>query len=169
MIEMAPAAIMIEPALLSPTGASPVVEVIAAELPRPRAGGRGGAPVSARGCGPLHQTHLRSVAHRARTGEGRIVFDSIGTPAPGSGLHQCALCHAECVVPVWWESVDDDRWHMLLRCGACGTYRDVTAGDDVAQAYERDIERGARQIRAALERMDRDRMAVQADAFAAAL
>jgi hypothetical protein len=97
------------------------------------------------------------------------MFDSAGTPAPGSGLHQCALCHAECVVPVWWESVDDHRWHMLLRCGACGTYRDVTAGDDVAHAYERDIERGTREIRAALERMDRDRMEVQAIAFVAAL
>jgi len=109
------------------------------------------------------------VAPATCTGDGRIVFGSIGTPAPGSGLHQCALCHAECVVPVWWESVGDDRWHMLLRCGACGTYRDVTAGDDVAQAYERDIERGTSQIRAALERMDRDRMAVQAVAFVAAL
>jgi hypothetical protein len=97
------------------------------------------------------------------------VFGSIGTPAPGSGLHQCAVCHADCVVPVWWESVDDDRWHMLLRCGACGTFRDVTAVDSVAQAYERDIERGAREIRTALDRMDRDRMSDQAEAFVAAL
>ena len=94
---------------------------------------------------------------------------SIGTPAPGSGLHQCALCHAECVVPVWWESVGGDRWHMLLRCGACGTYRDVTVPDDVAHMYERDIERGTSEIRAALDRLDRERMAVQTDAFVAAL
>jgi hypothetical protein len=97
------------------------------------------------------------------------VSRSIGTPAPGSGLHQCALCHADCVVPIWWESVGRDRWHMLLRCGACGTFRDVTAADDVAEAYERDMERGTRQIRAAVDRMDRDRMAVQADAFVVAL
>jgi hypothetical protein len=97
------------------------------------------------------------------------VFGPPATPAPGSGLHQCAVCHAECVVPVWWESFGDDRWHMLLRCGACGTFRDVIAADDVAHAYERDIDRGTREIRAALDRMDRDRMSVQADAFAAAL
>ena len=102
-------------------------------------------------------------------GDGRTVFGPIGTRAPGSGLHQCALCHAEAVVPVWWESVGDDRWHMLLRCGACGTFRDVTVGDDVAHAYERDIERGTREIRAELERLDRDRMEVQAVAFAEAL
>jgi hypothetical protein len=97
------------------------------------------------------------------------VFGPIGTPAPGSGLHQCALCHAECVVPVWWESVGEDRWHMLLRCGACCTYRDVTVPDDVAHAFERDIDRGMNEILSALNRMDRERMAVQTDAFVAAL
>jgi hypothetical protein len=73
------------------------------------------------------------------------------------------------VVPVWWESVDDDRWHMLLRCGACGTFRDVVATDAVAHAYERDVDRGATEIRATLTRLDRARMSAQADAFAAAL
>jgi hypothetical protein len=79
------------------------------------------------------------------------------------------MCHAECVVPVWWESVGEHQWHMLLRCGACGTYRDVTAPDDVAQAYERDVNRGVKEIRTAVDRMDRDRMSDQADAFVAAL
>jgi hypothetical protein len=73
------------------------------------------------------------------------------------------------VVPVWWESVDDDRWHMLLRCGACGTFRDVIAADAVALAYEQDIDRGAAEIRTVLTRLDRARMSAQVDAFAAAL
>ena len=58
---------------------------------------------------------------------------------------------------------------MLLRCGACDTYRDVTAADDVARAYDRDLERGMRAIRVELERMDRERMTDQADAFVVAL
>jgi hypothetical protein len=125
--------------------------------------------VSVRGVALSAGTHLRPLAPWARTGDGRIVFGPIESPTPGSGLHQCAMCHAECVVPVWWESVDDERWHMLLRCGACGTFRDVTAADDVAHAYERDIERGMKEIRATLDRIDRDRMSAQADAFVAAL
>jgi hypothetical protein len=72
-------------------------------------------------------------------------------------------------VPVWWESVGEDRWHLLLRCGACGTYRDVTAPDDVAQAYERDVDRGVGEIRAAVDRMDRERMTLMTDAFVVAL
>ncbi len=72
-------------------------------------------------------------------------------------------------MPVWWESVGEDRWHMLLRCGACGTYRDVTAPDDVAQAYERDVDRGVCEIRAAVDLMDREQMTLLTDAFVVAL
>jgi hypothetical protein len=68
-----------------------------------------------------------------------------------------------------WESVHEEHWHMVLRCGACGTYREVTVGDDVARAFERDLDRGMSEIRAALQRIDRDRMVIQADAFAIAL
>jgi hypothetical protein len=93
----------------------------------------------------------------------------MSTAAPGSGLHQCAMCRAECVVPVWWEEAGDDHFHMVLRCGACGTYRDLTVPNDVAIAYERDLERGMAEIRAAMDRMDRDRMALLTDAFAVAL
>jgi hypothetical protein len=109
------------------------------------------------------------VAPRPGTGDGRIVFGPRSTPAPGSGLQQCALCHAECVVPVWWEAVDEDRWHMLLRCGACDTYRELTVTNDVARAYEHDLDRGAREIRGVVDRMDRDRMAAETDAFVTAL
>jgi hypothetical protein len=72
-------------------------------------------------------------------------------------------------VPVWWEPVDDDRWHMLLRCGQCDTYRDVVVGNELASAFERDLDRGATPIRAALARLDRERMAAETEVFVAAL
>jgi hypothetical protein len=80
------------------------------------------------------------------------------TPPPGSGLHQCHLCHDDHVVPVRWEETDDEHWHLLLRCAQCETYRDVVVGNDVAAAYERDLQRGAAEIAATLDRADRARM-----------
>jgi len=91
------------------------------------------------------------------------------TPPPGSGLHQCRICHDDYVVPVWWEEVDGERWHMLLRCAQCDTYRDVIVVNDVAKAYERDLARGMAEIEATLDRSDRARMAEEVDVFVAAL
>jgi hypothetical protein len=81
--------------------------------------------------------------------EARSVFTR-RTPPPGSGLHQCRLCHDDFVVPVWWEEADDRQWHMLLRCGRCETFREVTVGNDVAERYEQDLERGRAEIAAVL-------------------
>ena len=58
---------------------------------------------------------------------------------------------------------------LLLRCGQCETYRAVVVNDDTAQAYERDLERGVAQIRAAVETLDTARMTVQVAAFIVAL
>ena len=91
------------------------------------------------------------------------------TPAPEPRLQECCLCHADYVVPVWWEELDDERWHMLLRCAQCETYRDVVVGDDVAKVFEGDLERGMAEIAATLERSNRARMVDEVDLFIAAL
>jgi hypothetical protein len=91
------------------------------------------------------------------------------TPPPGSGLHQCRLCHDDFVVPVSWEEVDDERWHMLLRCAQCDTYRDVVVSHDVAKVYELDLERGRAEIAASLDRSDRARMLAELPVLIAAL
>jgi hypothetical protein len=91
------------------------------------------------------------------------------TPPPGSGLHQCRLCHEDFVVPVWWEALDDARWHMLLRCAQCETFREVTIGNDVAVAFDRDLERGRAEIAASLDRSDRARMLAELPVLIAAL
>ena len=91
------------------------------------------------------------------------------TPPPGSGLHLCGFCHDDFVVPVWSEEADDAQSHLLLRCAQCETYRDVTVGDDVAAAYERDLERGRAEIAASLKRSDRARMLAELPVLIAAL
>jgi hypothetical protein len=90
-------------------------------------------------------------------------------PPPGAGLHQCPLCHEDSVVPVEAEALDHGRWDLRLRCGQCGTYRDVVVSDDVAKRYESDLQRGLVEIAAALERHDHERMTAEAEVFIAAL
>jgi len=105
---------------------------------------------------PLHTPPCR-LARGRPSEDARSVF-ARRQPVPGSGLQQCCLCRADCVVPVAWDEVDDDHWHMLLRCAECETYRDVVVNDEVAKRYEADLQRGMAEIAEALERSDRARM-----------
>jgi hypothetical protein len=86
-----------------------------------------------------------------------------------SGLHECLLCHDDFVVPVRAEALELGRWDLRLRCGQCGTYRDVVVSDGVADRYDRDLQRGMSEITAALRQEDHDRMAAEARVFIAAL
>src|SRR5215217_396363 len=88
---------------------------------------------------------------------------------PGSGLHQCPLCHVDSVVPVEAEALDHSRWDLRLRCGECGTFRDIVVSDDVANRYSQDLDRGMAEIAAALQRQDHERMTAEAKVFIAAL
>ena len=91
------------------------------------------------------------------------------SPPPGSGLHQCLVCHGDYVVPIWWEEAGEECWHLLLRCGQCDTYCDIVVGNEVARIYELDLQRGMDEIAAAVDRTDRERMAAEVDVLIAAL
>jgi hypothetical protein len=90
-------------------------------------------------------------------------------PRPAADLHRCQLCSDDSVVPIQAEPLDADRWEMRLRCGECGTYRDVVVSDAAAQRYDQDLSRGMAEIAAALQREDQRRMSTEAQAFIAAL
>lgn len=88
---------------------------------------------------------------------------------PGSGLHQCPVCHADFVVPVWWEEKEGNRLRLLLRCGECDTHHDIEVAGDVADQYEKEYVRDLDAMAATLERLEHTRMAAEASAFSAAL
>jgi hypothetical protein len=92
-----------------------------------------------------------------------------GTSFPGSALHVCPECHAPFVSPLTWSELGDTHWLMALRCGECGHERGVVVGDDVARRYDQDLGRATQIIARALAREDRERLAREADVFAAAL
>jgi hypothetical protein len=91
------------------------------------------------------------------------------TPPPGSGLHQCPVCRAGFVVPVWWEERDDKRLRLLLRCGECETHHDIEVAGDVADRFEQEYVRDLEAMAATVDALDRKRMAAEASAFSAAL
>jgi hypothetical protein len=73
------------------------------------------------------------------------------------------------VHPVSWDPVDDRHWWMLLRCGGCHVWREETLSDDLAERFDRALDAAQREIASAADRLSRERLREQADAFAVAL
>jgi transcription elongation factor Elf1 len=71
-------------------------------------------------------------------------------------LVDCPICGRDFVVPVAWSDLDERRWAIRLRCGECGTAREVVVDDAEARRYEADLDTGTRAIAWGLSRMKRD-------------
>jgi hypothetical protein len=84
-------------------------------------------------------------------------------------LELCAVCRRDFVNPVDWEPAGAEHWWLLLRCGECEAWREVTVTNAVAQRYDGELNRRAAVVAAALERLDRERMIVEAEAMTTAL
>jgi hypothetical protein len=77
---------------------------------------------------------------------------------PAPGLHVCLCCGAPFVCPVEWHAlVGGDVW-ILLRCGQCQTWREVTAPTPMADRFSADFELARSQIRAELRHLARQRL-----------
>jgi hypothetical protein len=94
---------------------------------------------------------------------------SVPLAYPGSGLHVCAECRSDFVHALERHREGDARWQMLLRCGRCGGCREVVVSDDLVLRFDADVSRALAVIAGAAETLDHERMAEQAETFAAAL
>jgi hypothetical protein len=90
-------------------------------------------------------------------------------PKRRRALTVCLRCGADYVNPVEWRAHGRDHWWMLLRCGGCGTRREAIVPDQLAQRFDRDLDRGLDEIGRAADRLRYERLTWEADAFAAAL
>jgi hypothetical protein len=88
---------------------------------------------------------------------------------PEVHLVSCAMCGGDYVNPVDWEPVGETQWWMLLRCGACDTWREVTVTNDIAARYDLELDRRMDIVARALERLDRSRMAAEVETMILAL
>ena len=91
-------------------------------------------------------------------------------PDPDTALENCQVCGADYVNPVDWEPLEGDHgWWMLLRCGQCGTYREVTVDDEVAERFDTELNRRADILARALQKIERQEMAADVEKFIGAL
>ena len=111
---------------------------------------------------------LTSSAHAAASSLGRVSPGERRPAAPES-LCVCVLCRRDFVTPVHWEPLGDDRWWMYLRCGACGTSRELIVSNDVADRYDEELAKATKSIARAAHRLDLERMTDEANAFVEAL
>src|SRR4051812_582300 len=84
-------------------------------------------------------------------------------------LEGCPMCGCDFVNPVEWEPVGSEHWWILLRCGECQTWREVTVRNAVARRYDAELNRRAAVLAAAWKRLDRERMIGQVEAMTRAL
>ena len=68
-----------------------------------------------------------------------------------------------------WAEHDATHWHIDLRCSECGNRWDAVVHDDRAARYNVELDVDVSAITRALERLDLERMAIDAETFATAL
>ena len=88
---------------------------------------------------------------------------------PEVHLEACAMCGGDYVNPVDWEPVGDTHWWMLLRCGACDTWRETTVTNAIAARFDFELDRRLDMLTRALDRIDRRRMAAEVETMIEAL
>jgi hypothetical protein len=84
-------------------------------------------------------------------------------------LEACPMCHGDFVNPVDWEPVGDTHWWMLLRCGACDTWREVTVTNAIATRFDLELDRRLDAVARALDKLDRKRMIAEVETMIQAL
>jgi hypothetical protein len=109
------------------------------------------------------------MSRRAAAGSVRRVFPWSHRPDVDVALEYCALCGRDFVNPVDWEAVTSETWWMLLRCGACDTFREVTVTNAVAERFDRELDRRVNVLRRELHTLESERMRSQVEALIAGL
>lgn len=84
-------------------------------------------------------------------------------------LIRCTCCGSDYVSPVDATEQGETDWWIRLRCGRCGETREVVVKQDVADRYDRALDRTSAAIAFNLRRLERERMAADVEAFVTAL
>jgi hypothetical protein len=89
--------------------------------------------------------------------------------ASGADLRCCSDCGKAFAYPVTWTESGPADWWLLLRCGSCGSWRDVVASNPVVADYDRILDADLDTIRDAAAHLEREALRDAADTFGLAL
>jgi hypothetical protein len=106
---------------------------------------------------------LSELRRRLRRVRGRRLAASTGR------LDLCTECGEDFVCPVTWSEAGPSAWWLLLRCGACGAAREVTASNAAVSRYDSQLDEKMAEINRVAERLSREALAAEADALGVAL
>jgi hypothetical protein len=81
----------------------------------------------------------------------------------------CPACRSDAVAVVTLHEHGRDHWWLQLRCGECGAWRVTVLDEQGAERFQNDYEAHVTLIEKDAERLDRERMELEADVFAQAL
>ena len=84
-------------------------------------------------------------------------------------LRWCPDCRSPFACPMDWAEHDATHWHIELRCGECGHRWDAVVHDDRAKRYDIELDASVSAITRTLDRLDLERMAIDAETLAVAL
>ena len=88
---------------------------------------------------------------------------------PDRDLHVCIDCSSELVYPVVWEEAGPDGWRMLLHCPGCDVRREGIFGNEAAEAFDEELDRGMATLTREYKRVMRENMAAEIERLVCAL
>jgi hypothetical protein len=90
-------------------------------------------------------------------------------PCRRQPLRRCPLCRAEAVGTLECEVMDALEVRVRQQCGQCGVWRQIVTPVRLATRHERTLQADRSEIRRRAERLERDRLLLEADAFVTTL
>jgi hypothetical protein len=98
----------------------------------------------------------------------RVALGKTMRAAPHHDLHVCLCCSSDLVNPVEWEESGPESWSVVLHCPNCDICRKVTASQELVDAFDVELDRGAETLARDYELLMRANMAEEITRFVGA-
>jgi hypothetical protein len=84
-------------------------------------------------------------------------------------MHVCPSCSSPFLQPAGWSEAGPNCWRVNLACPNCDWQGTGVYADSAVERFDRELDRGAEEILADLEKLSRASMEEYAERFSAAL